>query len=445
VAIGFAAAVLCLVATVVVTTRLEADRDEQARLVHRTTETLLALEALESSYRVTIATLDASLRGAPALQPDAAPRALDRLAPALERASDLLIGDPDQQARVAALAPLLVSLAGRAREALEAQARGDGARALAFLEELAPARLAAVEAGFSRLEQAEALLLERRHATWRRASLTGAVVFSIATAALLLLILLAARLVRAEMRVRERLSAERAELLALQQQLMAVVSHDLRNPLAAMKSAAGLIARCETVDDGHRDDARRVVSNARRMERLIRDLLDFSRLRAGQPLPIRPGQADLVDVCRRAISDLGREAEGRVTVEGRGDVTGPWDRDRLEQVVTNLVSNALKYGPDRPVRVVVEGAGSEVRLSVSDEGGGIPPPLHQAIFEPFRRGVAGDAQEGRSAGLGLYIVRRIAEAHGGGVAIRSAPGQGTTFTVTLPRQPAPRAETAAAG
>jgi signal transduction histidine kinase len=445
VALGFAAAVLCLVATVGITTRLEVVRDEQARLVHRTTETLLALEALESSYRVTVATLDASLRGAPALPPDAVPRALDRLAPALERASRLMIDEPEQQARVAALASPLLSLAGRAREALEAQARGDGAIALAFLEELAPARLTALEAGFSALEQAEALLLERRYAAWRRASMTGAVAFSLATAVLLLLILLAARLVRAEMRVRDRLSAERAEMLALQQQLMAVVSHDLRNPLAAMMSAATLIARCETVDDAHRDDARRVVSNARRMERLIRDLLDFSRLRAGQALPIRPDQADLVDVCRRAISDLGREAEGRVTVEGRGEVSGPWERDRLEQVVTNLVSNALKYGPDRPVRVVVDGAEAEVRLSVSDEGGGIPPALQQAIFEPFRRAVAGDAQEGRSAGLGLYIVRRIAEAHGGGVAVRSAPGQGTTFTVTLPRQRVPAAAPAAAG
>jgi signal transduction histidine kinase len=446
VALGFAAAVLCLVATVVVTTRLEAVRDEEARLVHRTTETLLALEALESAYRVSIATLDASLRGAPALPHDAVPRALDRLAPALERATRLMADDPEQEARVAALAPLLLSLPGRAREALEAQARGDGTRALAFLEELTPARLTALDASFSALEQAEVAVLERRYATWRRASMTGAVVFSLATAALLLLILLAARVVRVEMRVRERLSAERAEMLALQQQLMAVVSHDLRNPLAAMKTAAALIARSETLDDDRREDARRVVSNARRMERLIRDLLDFSRLRAGQPLPVNPAHADLVEVCRQAVSDLGREAEGLVAVEGRSQVDGAWDPDRLGQVVANLVTNALKYGPPRrPVRVVVDGDGREVRLSVHDEGGRLPPALHQAIFEPFRRGVSGDAQAGRSAGLGLYVVKRIAEAHGGGVAVASAPGQGTTFTVTLPRPPAPAAGPAAAG
>jgi signal transduction histidine kinase len=235
-------------------------------------------------------------------------------------------------------------------------------------------------------------------------------------------------------------------MLALQQQLMAIVSHDLRNPLAAMKSAAALIARSEAAGEAHREDARRVVSNARRMERLIRDLLDFSRLRAGQALPIHPAEADLVDLCRHAVSDLGREAEGRVTVEGRGRVTGAWDPDRLEQVVVNLVSNALKYGPPlRPVRVVVDGAAAEVRLSVTDEGGGIPASLHQVIFEPFRRGVAGDGQGGGSVGLGLYIVRCIAEAHGGAARVDSAPGQGTTFTVTLPRQPAPAAAPAPAG
>lgn len=271
-------------------------------------------------------------------------------------------------------------------------------------------------------------------------------VFGVAAATLLVLILLAARLVRTEIRSRERLSSERAEMLALQQQLMAIVSHDLKNPLAAMKSAAALIARCETIDDEHRDDARRIVSNARRMERLIRDLLDFSRLRAGHSLPIYPERTDLVDVCRRAVSDLGRDAEGRVTVEGRRDVIGQWDRDRLEQVASNLVSNALKYGPPhRPIRIVVEGDPEEVRLSVHDDGGGLPPSLHQEIFEPFRRGTAGDPQAHHSSGLGLYIVRRIAEAHGGEVGVASADGEGTTFTVRLPRRPAPAAGPAAAG
>jgi signal transduction histidine kinase len=446
VALGFAAAVLCLVATVVVTTRLEATRDEQARLVHQTTETLLALEAMESSYRVAIATLDAQLRGAPAPAAEGAQRALDRLTPAVQRASRLVAEDPEQRERIDQLAPMLFDLARRAEAALGAQARGEPARAAEFLRELGPAHLTSLDRIFSALESTEARVLERRYATWRRTSVTGAVVFALATAALLVLILLAARLVRAEMRVRERLSAERADMLALQQQLMAIVSHDLRNPLAAMKSAASLIVRCEAIDEEHREDAQRVVSNARRMERLIRDLLDFSRLRSGQALPIHPDPVDLVDTCRRAVSDLGRDAEGLVSVEELGDVTGSWDRDRIEQVVTNLVSNALKYGPPlRPIRLVVDGRGDEVTLSVTDEGGALPAELREVIFEPFRRGVAGDAQATRSTGLGLFIVRRIAAAHGGSVTVDSAPGRGTTFTLRLPRRTAPAAAPSPAG
>jgi len=446
VALGFAAAVLCLVATVVVTTRLEATRDQQARLVHQTTETLLALEALESSYRVAIATLDAQLRGAPSPSLEGARRALDRLAPAVERVTRLMAEDAEQRALLDELAPLLLDLARRAEVALRAQASGDTAQAAPFLRALGPSHLTSLDRLFSGLEQTEALLLERRYATWRRASVTGAVVFSLATAVLLVLILLAARLVRAEMRVRERLSAERADMLALQQQLMAIVSHDLRNPLSAMKSAASLIVRCEAIDDERREDARRVVSNARRMERLIRDLLDFSRLRSGQALPIHPVAVDLVDTCRRAVSDLGRDAEGLVSVEGLGEVTGSWDRDRIEQVVTNLVSNAVKYGPPlRPIRIVVDGRGGEVLLSVKDEGGALPAELKDVIFEPFRRGVQGDVQAHRSAGLGLFIVRRIAEAHGGSVTVESAPELGTTFTLRLPRQPAPPAAPPPAG
>ncbi len=435
VAVGFAAAVICLVATVVVTTQLEATRDEQARLVHESIQVRQALEVLESSYRVALATLDAQLRGTPAPGPEPVRRALDRLRPDLERVATLVARDEEQKKLLAELTPMLLGLADRARQALEAQARGDVAQARAFLDELVPANQTGPDHLFSEMESAQAALLERRHGTWRRSSVTGAVVFSLATAVLLVLILLAARLVRSEIRARERLSAERADMLALQQQLMAIVSHDLKNPLAAMKSAASLIVRSERIEDEHREDARRVVSNARRMERLIRDLLDFSRLRSGQALPIHLDTVDLVDTSRRAVSDLGRDAEGLVSVEALGDVRGSWDQDRLEQVVTNLVSNALKYGPAlRPIRIVIDGRGEEVLLSVSDEGGALPEAMREVIFEPFRRGVAGDAQAHHSSGLGLYIVRRIAEAHGGAVTVDSAPGRGTTFTLRLPRR-----------
>jgi signal transduction histidine kinase len=132
-------------------------------------------------------------------------------------------------------------------------------------------------------------------------------------------------------------------------------------------------------------------------------------------------------------------------VEGLGDVVGLWDPGRLEQVVANLVSNALKYGPPRrPVRVLIDGSGDPVVLSVSDEGGALSPAAQANLFEPFRPGSSGAAAAGHSVGLGLYVVRRIAEAHGGQVAVDSAADRGTTFTVRLPRGRAPRAAPPAA-
>jgi signal transduction histidine kinase len=445
VAVGFAAATVCLAVTVLVTMRLEAARDEQARGVHQTQATLLALEELGASFGAA-AGLDAHPGHQEAWQGELARRALDRIEPALERVGLLVAEDPEPLALFRRLAPAVHALTGRAQAALAAAAEGRAAAARGLLGELGQGSLPAATALLEELRRFERQRLEGQERTWRRAAVGGGAVFAAATLVLLALFHRAARLVRSEIRAREQLSAERADMLALQQQLMAVVSHDLRNPLAAMKSAAGLLVRDGGLDDDHREDARRIVANARRMERLIRDLLDFTRLRAGQGLPLHPDDADLVDICRRAISDLGRDAESRVTVEGLGDVRGVWDRDRLEQVATNLVSNALKYGPAlRPVRLVIDGTGADVLMSVKDEGGRIPPVLFQEIFEPFRRGLAGDAQETRSAGLGLFIVRRLSQAHGGQVTVDSAPERGTTFTVRLPRGPAPAAAAAAAG
>ena len=449
VALGFAAAIACLIATVVVISWLERVRDEQARLVQHTTEALLALEEVESAMLVATASVDAHLGQGAGWERNLTALALARIEPGLARLELLADDAPEDAGRYRRLADGVRALVGPIHQALAVAQSGEEARAAALLGEVGPESVPPVQALVVEAEGAERARLAQRQVTWRRAALTGAVAFGASTLVLLLLILAAARMVRREMAARERLSGERAEMLALQQQLMAVVGHDLRNPLAAMKSAASLIARDPEADEDHREDARRIVSNARRMERLIRDLLDFSRLRSGRGLPIQQDEADLVDLVRRAVADLGRDAEGRVTVEGRGDVWGRWDPDRLEQVVANLVVNALKYGPpQQPVRVLVDGSqagGEEVHLSVRDEGGGLPADQHELIFQPFRRGRAGDSQERRSAGLGLYIVAKVAEAHGGAVAVDSAPERGTTFTVRLPRGRPPAAARAAAG
>jgi signal transduction histidine kinase len=433
---GFAAAVACLVAMTGGTLWLDAVRDEQALAVQRTQETILLLHDVRGLFRTAATSLHAILGDAPEWERDLSQRVGDELEPAVERLAALVEDEPDQVARCRQLRPLLSPLDHRSRAALVAQARGDEGRARRLLDGVGPTALSGADVIIGEMERQEQARLALRQQRWRIASTLGAAGFAAAAALLLALILLAARAVRAESAARERLSAGRAETVALQQQIMAIVGHDLRNPLLAMKASAEVLARAPGLDDHRREDARLILAGARRMERLLRDLIDFARLRAGRGLPVERATADLVEVCRRAVEDLGREAEERVVVEGQGETGGAWDAGRVEQVVVNLVSNALKYGPPGgPVTVRVEGQAGEVVLTVRDEGGGLEPRLQEAIFEPFRRLKAGDAHAARSAGLGLFIVRQIAEAHGGTAAVDSAPGRGTTFTVRLPRPP----------
>jgi signal transduction histidine kinase len=440
VAAGFVAAFACLVTTALVTLAFEAVRDQQARLMLQASATLVVVEELEVAVKVMSTTTQAAISGLETPERLAEATGRRHVVPALDSLERLVAGAPDLMEQYQQLRPMLLGMleagervqaalaAGRPEEAgrLAASVQTDSMnQAMALLEEM-------------ELEESE--ILRQRESSWRRAAVTGLIVFAVATLALLALILAAARTVRSEIRERERLAAELEAQLGLQQQLMAIVGHDLRNPLTSMKTGAALLARSDQLSDASRADAGRILSNARRMERLIGDLLDYTRLHAGVTLPTAPVETHLVDLTRRSVADLGPETEERVTVEGRGDVGGVWDPDRLDQVVSNLVTNALKYGPPRgPIRVVVDGEGAEVALSVSDEGGALSPQAQATLFEPFRPARNGDGAAGASVGLGLYVVRRIAEAHGGRVAVDSAAGRGTTFTVRLPRGRAPRA------
>jgi signal transduction histidine kinase len=146
---------------------------------------------------------------------------------------------------------------------------------------------------------------------------------------------------------------------------------------------------------------------------------------------------DVADVCHRVAEELSDSQVARIRIEREGDSSAVFDPDRLEQVVANLVSNALKYAPaDTPVHVRVVGGEAEVRVEVRDEGPGLPPEVEAGLFEPFRRG-PGAAKGDGSLGLGLFIVRTLADAQGAKVEVDSAPGRGTAFTVRIPRKPGP--------
>ncbi|MFL5353615.1 ATP-binding protein [Archangium sp.] len=228
----------------------------------------------------------------------------------------------------------------------------------------------------------------------------------------------------------------------LREQLIGVLGHDLRNPLNAISASAFLLQRTEDLSGGAQRAVERIRTSAARMARMLNDILDFARGSVGGVLPVHRERVNLHELCRCALEELQvAYPSQRMELDPRGEGWGWWDPDRMAQVVGNLVSNALHHGrPDTPVRVEVRDAGSEVRLSVHNEGEPIPPELQAMLFQPFRRGTTGKAAT-RSVGLGLYIVRQVARAHGGEVEVHSARGEGTTFTVRLPRGgPEPRPE-----
>jgi PAS domain S-box-containing protein len=234
-----------------------------------------------------------------------------------------------------------------------------------------------------------------------------------------------------------------------EQQLVGIVSHDLRNPITAiLLGAQALLARRNGLDENQKLVATRIQSSAERAVRMVRDLLDFTQARLGGGIPIRPSRLDLHTFARQVLDEVRMshpERDFRVAQEGDGQ--GQWDPDRLAQVLTNLVSNAAKYSPrDTPVTVVTRGQDDQVTLEVHNTGDPLSPELRQRLFQPMTRGTAEVDRASRSIGLGLFIVNSIVQAHGGTVDVRSSASEGTTFTVRLPRwapvrpqAPSPRA------
>ncbi|HET7825659.1 MAG TPA: HAMP domain-containing sensor histidine kinase [Anaeromyxobacter sp.] len=227
---------------------------------------------------------------------------------------------------------------------------------------------------------------------------------------------------------------EASRVGSLQERLVAVVGHDLRNPLGALLGNLDILARSGPLTERQQLVAARMRGSVLRMEGMIRDLLDLARTRQGGLLAVSPVEVRLGEVCARAVSEI-RDAHGGadVSLEVEGDDRARLDPERVAQLVTNLVGNALEHGaPGAPVRVRVVGAGADVVLVVENAGPTIPPELGDHLFEPFRRGTA----DGKGLGLGLFVVHEVTRAHGGGVTFRSAQGH-TVFEVRLPRGATP--------
>ncbi|NPC72548.1 GAF domain-containing sensor histidine kinase [Corallococcus exiguus] len=224
------------------------------------------------------------------------------------------------------------------------------------------------------------------------------------------------------------------EATVLREQLMGIVSHDLRNPLNAISLSAATLMRRTDLDDRARRGLRRILDSSDRANRLIRDLLDFTHVRTGMALPVKPQPMNLHELAEQVVDEVRLTAPGRsldLVCEGCG--RGNWDPDRIAQVMTNLLTNAVQYsGADALIRVEARGDEREVVLAVTNPGTPIPPALLPVLFEPMTRGTT-EGSEHRSVGLGLFIVNQIVRAHGGAVDVVSTEEAGTTFRVHLPR------------
>jgi PAS domain S-box-containing protein len=244
----------------------------------------------------------------------------------------------------------------------------------------------------------------------------------------------------------ERLALEQQRAESLEQlrstaqfreRFLGIVGHDLRNPLNAITLSARVLLVSEALPERELKAVRRIASSADRMARMIGELLDFTRSRLGGGMPVDPCLADLSLICREALEELEASHPGaRLSLRVLGQGLGEWDAGRLSQVISNLVGNALQYSPEgSPIHVTVDGhAHHEVVLSVHNKGAPIPEDVLPELFEPFRRGPRDKAHcNGGGLGLGLYIVQQIILAHGGTLCAESHEGDGTTFTVRLPR------------
>ncbi|WP_164011723.1 PAS domain-containing sensor histidine kinase [Pyxidicoccus trucidator] len=243
-----------------------------------------------------------------------------------------------------------------------------------------------------------------------------------------------------DIRQRRALEQETRRRTGFEQQLLGIVSHDLRNPISAITLSAGTLLRRSDLDERQRQPLNRILASAERANRLIRDLLDFTQARLGGGLPMRPRPMDFHAFTRQVLDEIQvSHSERELQVEQQGDGQGSWDADRLAQLVGNLLGNALSYSPpDSPVRVATRGDAQDVVLEVHNTGDAIPDEVLPRLFQPMQRGVTSGTSS-RSVGLGLYIVDQIVRAHGGGITVTSLPSQGTTFTVTLPRRPSSQA------
>jgi signal transduction histidine kinase len=223
---------------------------------------------------------------------------------------------------------------------------------------------------------------------------------------------------------------------ALRERFIGILGHDLRQPLNTFVIGTAALLN-GSLAEGQAKTVGRLAGAARRMQRMISDLLDLTQSRVGGGIPIVRRELDLSDPCLRVVEELRMGHPGRsLELTFSGGTEGSYDRDRIMQMCTNLIANALEHGsPSCPIVVSLTGSEEDVLLAVENQGPPIPASQLPSLFDPFRRGAVTSGAKG--LGLGLFIVEQIALGHGGSVSVESDEAK-TRFVVTLPREAARR-------
>lgn len=219
------------------------------------------------------------------------------------------------------------------------------------------------------------------------------------------------------------------------ERFLAVLGHDLVNPLGAILTSSRFMLESGELVEPNQTLIGRIASSADRMNRLVADLLDFTRTRFGDGIPVVRVEMDARKLVNDVVSETAASHPERVIqTELTGDLHGRWDRERLAQMLSNLIGNAVQHGvPDRPIRVIARGDGDDVRISVHNDGTLAQGGDVRQLFRPMKPSRRDRSNDRRHLGLGLYIVDKIVKAHSGSIDVTSEHEHGTTFTVRLPR------------
>ena len=220
----------------------------------------------------------------------------------------------------------------------------------------------------------------------------------------------------------------------LRVRFIAMLTHDLRTPLTIAKLSAQMLERKNELSPDEKSFLHRISDSLSRMDQMIRDLLDANLIRAGEKLPIEIELCEMNLIVSKAIGDLTTVHGDRFRFSPKNPIEGYWSQNGIRRILENLCNNAVKYGHENaPIMIELNETNEHIELSVRNDGPPIPLADQLKLFEPFKRTESANTSKQKGWGLGLALVKGIAESHGGKISIQSSDVAGTTFTVTLPR------------